>query len=274
MEKLDDTKAASKATPIIEEINDERGERASSEEHAVSPVRKSRSTRTTPKKRNSTSSNQRDKSVEKKVETIPEEIENGAEASGDKSVDIDSKLSTEKESVKKTNDPFPVELQKEPEETEEKRPKTPEKSKSQDEENSTEQTGEDQHNEATGKDTGLAKGSDDKGAKRNVEEVKVATSLSFTANKDEEHLKTTSDVLDIQTEDVEERNTERTLEKAEQPKRILLKHLLKWMKRRNLKRIIRIVKSNCRIRPIKRRRQTTINMNPLHYSDPCVNANG
>ncbi|XP_034490916.1 apoptotic chromatin condensation inducer in the nucleus [Drosophila innubila] len=226
VEKVDDTKAPSKATSSIEEINEERGERASSEEHAASPVRKSRSTRTTPKKRNSTSSNQRDKSSERKVETIPEEIENGAEAIGDKSVDTDNNLSTEKESVKKTDEPPPDELQKEPEHTEEeKRPETPvkSKSKSQEEENSTEPTvAEDQHNDDTGKDPGLekGKGSDDEGAKRSVEEVKVASSLSFTANKDEEHLKTTSDVLDIQTEDVEERKTERTLEKenTEKPK--------------------------------------------------------
>ncbi|KAL7740954.1 hypothetical protein ACLKA6_014106 [Drosophila palustris] len=217
VEKVDDTKAPSKAAPIIEEINEERGERASSEEHVASPVRKSRSTRTTPKKRNSTSSNQRDKSVERKVETIPEEIENGTEASDNKSVDIDNKLSTEKESAKQPDEQPPAELQKEPEEETTQRPEPPAKPKSQEEEKSTEQSVEDQHNDVVGKDTGLGKGGDDEGAERSEEEVKVASSLSFTASKDEEHLKTTSDVLDIQTEDVEERNTER-LEKAEEPK--------------------------------------------------------
>lgn len=209
-EKIEDTKAPSKAASIIEEINEERGERVSSDEHAASsPVRKSRSTRTTPKKRNSTS-NQREKSPERKVDTIPEEIENGAEAeaSGDKSVDIDNKLSVspEKESVKKSEEP-PVEHQKEPKQKTEK----PEK----EEEKSPEQTM-DQHKDVEGKDTdlGKGKGSDDE---RAMEEVKVASSLSFTASKDEEHLKTTSDVLDIQTEDVEERSTDR-LEQAEKPK--------------------------------------------------------
>jgi len=160
------------------------------------------------------------------VETIPEEIENGAEATVDKSVDIDNNLSTEKESAKKTDEPPPAEFQKEPERTEEeKRPETPvkSKSKSQEEEESTEQTvlG-DQHNDDTGKDPGLGKGkaSDDEDAKRSVEEVKVASSLSFTASKDEEHLKTTSDVLDIQTEDVEERKTEGALEKENTEKPI------------------------------------------------------
>ncbi|KAH8377565.1 hypothetical protein KR093_005987 [Drosophila rubida] len=196
-----------KAPPIIEEINEERascgeGERDSSEEkhtaasQSPSPVRKSRSTRTTPKKRN-----QRDKSVEinNKVETIPEEIENGAEKS-----DFDNNLSSVK---KKPEETVVEELTKQPEtepepelEPEKSEPELPAKLKGQDEE--------EQHEDVAGKDTSsTGKGKSD--VERSVEEVKVASSLSFTASKDEEQLKTTSDVLDIQTEDVEERSTEK-----------------------------------------------------------------
>ncbi|XP_060666422.1 LOW QUALITY PROTEIN: apoptotic chromatin condensation inducer in the nucleus [Drosophila nasuta] len=209
-EKVEDTKAP----PIIEEINEERascgeGERASSEEkHAApsqspSPVRKSRSTRTTPKKRN-----QRDKSVEhnNKVETIPEEIENGAETV-EKSVDIDNNLSNSKkpEEIAAVEESTEAEPKPQPEKSESE---LPVKSKVQEEE----ETAKEQHeDDTTGTGTGKVKGkgSHDDDDERSMEEVKVASSLSFTANKDEEQLKTTSDVLDIQTEDVEVRNLEK-----------------------------------------------------------------
>lgn len=204
--------------PIIEEINEEQqGEPpALSEEHAasatatkaasVSPVRKSRSTRTTPKKRNSTSNNQREKSSERKVETILEETENGnaSEASANsKCVDTDRQLSDDK--VPNDIQASEVEMEKVAEiattvelETE-SAPKVPE-----DEEVITEK-GKDQqrdiHDDSDdAKDTGKETA---KGGERNEEEVK-ASSLILTSSKDEEQLKTTTcDVLNIQTEDVE-----------------------------------------------------------------------
>lgn len=204
------------APPIIEEINEEQQAEppALSEEHAasaaaikaasVSPVRKSRSTRTTPKKRNSTSNTQQERSSERKVETILEETENGnaSEASANiKSVDTDNNLSEEKGH----DEPQALEVQMEKvAEITTAEPETKGEPKVQEDENEkTEKSVDQQKDDPDGdaKDTGKET---DKGGERNEEEVKVASSLSFTASKDEEQLKTTTcDVLDIQTEDVE-----------------------------------------------------------------------
>lgn len=204
------------APPIIEEINEEQQAEppALSEEHAasaaaikaasVSPVRKSRSTRTTPKKRNSTSNTQQERSSERKVETILEETENGnaSEASANiKSVDTDNNLSEEKGH----DEPQALEVQMEKvAEITTVEPETKGEPKVQEDENEkTEKSVDQQKDDPDGdaKDTGKET---DKGGERNEEEVKVASSLSFTASKDEEQLKTTTcDVLDIQTEDVE-----------------------------------------------------------------------
>lgn len=206
------------APPIIEEINEEQqGEPlALSEEHAasatetatkaasVSPVRKSRSTRTTPKKRNSTSNNQRERSSERKVETILEEIENGnaSEASANsKSVGIDKQLSVDKgpDDLQASN----VQIEKGAENATTAKLETEREPKVLEFEEDTTEKGKDEHanvqDDDDAKDTGKES---TKGGERIEEEVKVA-SLSFTSSKDKEQLKTTSDVLDIQTEDVE-----------------------------------------------------------------------
>lgn len=209
------------APPIIEEINEEQQAEppALSEEHAasaaaikaasVSPVRKSRSTRTTPKKRNSTSNNQQEKSTERKVETILEETENGnaTEASANiKSVDTDNNLSVER-GPNEPDEPQSLEVQMEKiaenttaEPESQREPKVEE-----DEKEKTEKTMDQQKDVRDGGDDAEDTGKEtDKRGERNEEEVKVASSLSFTASKNEEQLKTTTcDVLDIQTEDVE-----------------------------------------------------------------------
>ncbi|XP_017854424.2 apoptotic chromatin condensation inducer in the nucleus [Drosophila busckii] len=202
VENAVDVKSPAKETVIIEEPNADKTERerGSSDEHvapAASPVRKSRSTRTTPKKRNTSISNQRDKSHDNKVETIPEEAENGAEvhvasASGE-TENKPEPLENEQNSVKVVE---PA-IQKEEEVTEEPEAVKPETQK---EVESPKNIKEQEDPDANGDKP-------KEGSKRSKEEVKVAGSLGFTASKDEEQLKTTSDVLDIQTEDVEERNT-------------------------------------------------------------------
>lgn len=206
------------APPIIEEINEEQQAEppALSEEHAasaaaikaasVSPVRKSRSTRTTPKKRNSTSNTQQERSSERKVETILEETENGnaSEASANiKSVDTDNNLSEEKG----PDEPQALEVQMEKvAEITTAEPETKREPKVQEDENEkTEKSVDQQKDVPDGADDAKDTGKEtDKRGERNEEEVKVASSFSFTASKDEEQLKTTTcDVLDIQTEDVE-----------------------------------------------------------------------
>ncbi|XP_034667796.1 apoptotic chromatin condensation inducer in the nucleus isoform X1 [Drosophila subobscura] len=199
-----------------EEINDAPDrERASSEERAASPspVRKSRSSRTTPKKRVES------KSSDKKVETIPEEGENGADSdkcqSSRNNADAGKREKREK-SEKRTPlaadivdesksdaepaaDPQP---KQEPEAEVEKPQPEPGNAKKDvkdvDKSDDEKPTQDDDH--------------DDDGRRRqsiHIQEVKVPSpSISLTASKEEEHLKTSSDVLDIQTEDVEERDDE------------------------------------------------------------------
>ncbi|XP_064553506.1 apoptotic chromatin condensation inducer in the nucleus isoform X1 [Drosophila montana] len=219
VEKTEETKAP----PTIEEINEERGERASSEEHAASPVRKSRNTRTTPKKRQSASS-QREKSSERKVETIPEEVENGsdavlAKASGNKNIDIDNKVSAEKETASKPDEPqSEMEQHKGSETVTDTDTVTADaliKPKEVDDAEKTPEKSVEQHNDDVSVE-GVEPEKDSTNEEAAVEEVKVASSLSLTASKDEVHLKTTSDVLDIQTEDMEERNNERS-DQTEEP---------------------------------------------------------
>lgn len=219
------------APPIIEEINEDKQAEppALGEEHAasaaaikaasVSPVRKSRSTRTTPKKRNSTSNNQQERSSERKVETILEETENGnaTEASASiKSVDTDNNLSEER-GRNEPDEPQTLEVQMEKiAENTTAQPETKREPKVQeDEKEKTEKSMDQQKDVHDGGDDAEDTGEEtDKRGERNEEEVKVASSLSFTASKNEEQLKTTTcDVLDIQTEDVE---------RLEQPKEAAL----------------------------------------------------
>ncbi|EDW11812.2 apoptotic chromatin condensation inducer in the nucleus isoform X1 [Drosophila mojavensis] len=237
VEKIEETKAP----PITEEINEERREqRASSEEHAVaSPVRKSRSTRTTPKKRQSASS-QREKSSERKVETIPEEVENGSDAivvvkaeteseasSTKKNSDIDIKVSVEKEMDNKPDEPQAEQEQQQIEERSKSETDSADAKRKAniqvDAEEKSQEKCVKEHNDGEAdvdgtKETGKEK--DNRSERTAEEEVKVASSLSLTASKDEVHLKTTSDVLDIQTEDMEERNSDRPdPDQGDQPKR-------------------------------------------------------
>lgn len=154
--------------------------RASSEEPTGSPVRKGRGSRSTPKKRAD------GKNSDRKVEPIPEEPENGQHA--------EKQSEEEKEVVSERSEPSD--------------------NRSEDVVMKRETAGQDK--EATSEDND---DNDDK-RKRNAEdgqdkkinpeqEVTVPSpSVSLTASKDEEHLKTSSDVLDIQTEDVEEREEE------------------------------------------------------------------
>ncbi|KAH8249527.1 hypothetical protein KR032_010198 [Drosophila birchii] len=179
-----------------EEINEPR---ASSEEPVGSPVRKSRASRATPKKRAEA------KNAEKKVETIPEEeAENGQDV-GSNNVG----KAKEKEADGKDSEPeaeainvLPTEEaannnEKEAPEEEAK----PEAIAAEDKEDDKEDEGQPQM------DAGVE---DDKNCQgEQIEEVKVPSpSGSLTASKDEEQLKTSGDVLDIQIEDVEERDDE------------------------------------------------------------------
>ncbi|XP_017014626.2 apoptotic chromatin condensation inducer in the nucleus isoform X2 [Drosophila takahashii] len=157
------------ASAAREEINEAR---ASSEERAgsgSSPVRKSRGSRSTPKKRTEA------KGGDKKVDTIPEEEpENGKEE--EKAVEPPAALESESEDLAKKEDGPVEELVAQPEPTE---------AKDKEEDDKEEE-----------------KPQQDAPASEPVQEVKVPSPSS----KDEEHLKTSSDVLDIQTEEVEERD--------------------------------------------------------------------
>ncbi|XP_022234758.2 apoptotic chromatin condensation inducer in the nucleus [Drosophila obscura] len=191
-----------------EEINDAQDrERASSEERAASPspVRKSRSSRTTPKKRVES------KSSDKKVETIPEEGENGADSDKWQSSRNNADVVKPEKSEKRTppapdsvdepkSDAEPVaDPQPKPEpdaEVEKPQPEPGNAKKDVDKSDDEKPTADDD--------------ADDDGRQSiHIQEVKVPSpSISLTASKEEEHLKTSSDVLDIQTEDVEERDDE------------------------------------------------------------------
>ncbi|XP_016978970.1 apoptotic chromatin condensation inducer in the nucleus [Drosophila rhopaloa] len=165
-----------------EEINEGR---ASSEERAgsgSSPVRKSRGSRTTPKKRTEAKGGDKNKVVD----TIPEEEpENGQDVGKDSVQEEEKDLEpsatgheSESEKLAKTEDePAPVEES------------LPEPTVAKDTEKEDEKTQQDDQ------------AAEDDSSKQ---EVKVPSPSS----KDEEHLKTSSDVLDIQTEEVEERDEE------------------------------------------------------------------
>ncbi|XP_017060949.1 LOW QUALITY PROTEIN: apoptotic chromatin condensation inducer in the nucleus [Drosophila ficusphila] len=154
-------------------------QRASSEERAgsgSSPVRKSRGVRATPKKRAEA------KGGDKKVDTIPEEEpENGQVA--DKN-SVEEERAVEPPSVQES---VPEELAKE-----DQIEKTQPDPKDENAEKEDEKPQQDVHDDSSGKQS------------EPVQEVKVPSPSS----KDEEHLKTSSDVLDIQTEEVEERDEE------------------------------------------------------------------
>lgn len=171
-----------------EEINEAR---ASSEEPAGSPVRKSRGSRATPKKRTEA----------KKVETIPEEeAENGQDA-------VSNNVGKEKEAESKDSEPEAEAINtlatKEDANIEQEAPveeTRPEPTEDEDKQDQKEDDGQPQKDAAD----------DDESCKgEQIQEVKVPSpSGSLTASKDEEQLKTSSDVLDIQIEDVEERDEE------------------------------------------------------------------
>ncbi|XP_016963566.1 apoptotic chromatin condensation inducer in the nucleus [Drosophila biarmipes] len=171
------------ASTAREEINEAR---ASSEERAgigSSPVRKSRGNRTTPKKRAEA------KSGDKKVDTIPEEEpENGQDAAKDAAEEekaakpAEALESESKDIAKKKNHLSPVE-ESQPEPIEAK---------------------DDDKEEEKPEDDAPAGEDDSSKPSEPIQEVKVPSPSS----KDEEHLKTSSDVLDIQTEEVEERDEE------------------------------------------------------------------
>lgn len=174
-----------KVPPASQEINEAR---ASSEERAgsgASPVRRSRGSRTTPRKRTES------KGGDKKVDTIPEEEpENGKDV--------------EKDAVeeKKTVAP-PAANESESED----RAKT-EDQQAQDDESCAEPAvvkDDDVEKEDLKPQQEVPTSTDDDTKQSEPEqEVKVPSPSS----KDEEHLKTTSDVLDIQTEEVDERDEE------------------------------------------------------------------
>ncbi|XP_033173662.1 apoptotic chromatin condensation inducer in the nucleus [Drosophila mauritiana] len=171
--------------PASQEVNEAR---ASSEERAgagASPVRRSRGSRTTPKKRTES------KGGDKKVDTIPEEEpENGKDVEKDaieekKTVAPPAANESESEDLAKTKD-------------------------------RQAQNDESCSDPAVDKDDDVEKEDlkpqqevptstdDDTKQSEQEQEVKVPSPSS----KDEEHLKTTSDVLDIQTEEVDERDEE------------------------------------------------------------------
>ncbi|EDW78142.1 uncharacterized protein Dwil_GK24166 [Drosophila willistoni] len=200
--KSDATKEVLSAKTAAVEINEnessqhERGERASSEDHAgaasASPVRKSRSTRTTPKKRSDGKTNDR------KVESIPEEeAENGTETAPAQRDDAKSENGDEKPQPPPTASSETIiepESIVQPQVSEDDKPvedKAQSKNHRDDEDENNEQEVDERK---------------EKGAEP-TEEVKVPSpSISLTANADQEQLKTSSDVLDIQTEDVEEKD--------------------------------------------------------------------
>ncbi|XP_070141534.1 apoptotic chromatin condensation inducer in the nucleus [Drosophila kikkawai] len=193
VQKEVDTPEPPSATASREEINEPR---ASSEEPVGSPVRKGRGSRATPKKRTEA------KSGEKKVETIPEEeAENGQDvgsnnAGKEKEADSkDSRPEAEAITVSATNEAANNEQEAPVEEAK------PEPIAAEDKEDGKEEEGQPQKDAAD---------EDDENCKvEQIEEVKVPSpSGSLTASKDEEQLKTSSDVLDIQIEDVEERDEE------------------------------------------------------------------
>ncbi|XP_017069751.2 apoptotic chromatin condensation inducer in the nucleus [Drosophila eugracilis] len=178
---IPDTEAS---TLRSEEINEGR---ASSEERAgsgSSPVRKSRGSRTTPKKRTES------KGGDKKVDTIPEEEpENGQDGPRD-SVDVEKAVEppivkeSEFQNLAKKEDQLTLaeESQTEPA----------------DKDKEVEKEDEKPHQDVPDGEDDSSKQSEP------VQEVKVPSPSS----KDEEQLKTSSDVLDIQTEEVEERDEE------------------------------------------------------------------
>ncbi|XP_068140721.1 apoptotic chromatin condensation inducer in the nucleus [Drosophila tropicalis] len=198
--KSDATKEVLSAKTAAVEINEnessqhERGERASSEDHAIvvsaSPMRKSRSTRTTPKKRSDGKTNDR------KVDSIPEEeVENGTETAPAQRDDTKSENGDEKPQPPPTASSETIiesESVVQPQVSEDDKP-VEDKPQSKD------------HREDDNADQEVDKRKE-KGAEP-TEEVKVPSpSISLTANADQEQLKTSSDVLDIQTEDVEEKD--------------------------------------------------------------------
>ncbi|KAH8357871.1 hypothetical protein KR200_011634 [Drosophila serrata] len=193
VQKEVDTPEPPPASASREEINEPR---ASSEEPVESPVRKSRSSRATPKKRTEA------KSGEKKVETIPEEeAENGQDL-------CSNNVEKEKEADSKDSEPeveaINVLPTKEAANSEQESPAEEAETVAiaAEEKDDGKKEGGQPQMDAADEDDGNHKG-------EQIEEVKVPSpSGSLTAGKDEEQLKTSSDVLDIQIEDVEERDEE------------------------------------------------------------------
>ncbi|KAI8043183.1 apoptotic chromatin condensation inducer in the nucleus [Drosophila gunungcola] len=187
-ENIGQTELAHASAARSEEINEGR---ASSEERAgsgASPVRKSRGSRTTPKKRAEAKGGDKNKAVD----TIPEEEpENGQDVAKDSVQEQETAVeppakaqeSESEELAKKEDQPAPVPEESQPEPTV---AKDTEAEKEEDKPQPGAQAAEDDSSKQS----------------EPIQEVKVPSPSS----KDEEHLKTSSDVLDIQTEEVEERD--------------------------------------------------------------------
>ncbi|XP_030377043.1 apoptotic chromatin condensation inducer in the nucleus [Scaptodrosophila lebanonensis] len=205
LEEKNESGELGQAAPAPEEIDAERESGSSEERTAASPVRKSR-TRTTPKKRSGGVS-YRDKGA---INSIPEETENGSEADADAKLINSNSLQNEGED----NPPKPVRKKsdeavtiKTGKDREAEDGQQPIRRREQMDKNSGDDDNHrgDKRSGGDANEAGMATA--ERTGQRNVEEeVKIPSpSISLTANKDEEHLKTSTDVLDIQTEDVDER---------------------------------------------------------------------
>ncbi|KAH8240763.1 hypothetical protein KR026_004963 [Drosophila bipectinata] len=169
-------------TPASREVTTE--VRASSEEPTGSPVRKSRGSRSTPKKRAD------GKNSDRKVEPIPEEPENGQHA-------------------EKPNEEEEKEVPSEKSETSDNRSEDLVKLReSAGQEKETNSEDNDDNDDKPERNPDDEEDGQDKKSSQEQEVTVPSPSVSLTASKDEEQLKTSSDVLDIQTEDVEEREEE------------------------------------------------------------------
>nr|XP_017097846.2 apoptotic chromatin condensation inducer in the nucleus isoform X1 [Drosophila bipectinata]XP_017097847.2 apoptotic chromatin condensation inducer in the nucleus isoform X1 [Drosophila bipectinata]XP_043069635.1 apoptotic chromatin condensation inducer in the nucleus isoform X1 [Drosophila bipectinata] len=169
-------------TPASREVTTE--VRASSEEPTGSPVRKSRGSRSTPKKRAD------GKNSDRKVEPIPEEPENGQHAEKP-SAEEEKEVPSEKSETSDNRSEDLVKLRE---------------SGGQEKETNSEDN--DDNDDKPERNPDDEEDGQDKKSSQEQEVTVPSPSVSLTASKDEEQLKTSSDVLDIQTEDVEEREEE------------------------------------------------------------------
>lgn len=186
-EKTEDDAANVQEEPQTPASREEATEaRASSEEPTGSPVRKGRGSRSTPKKRADGKN-----SSDRKVEPIPEEPENGQHAEK-QSEEEEKEVDAEKSEPSDNRGEDLVKMRE---------------TAGQDKEVTSEDN--DDNDDKPKRNAEDEEDGQDKKKSNQEQEVTVPSpSVSLTASKDEEHLKTSSDVLDIQTEDVEEREEE------------------------------------------------------------------